>query len=376
MARRIEVDVSTPYPVVVGSGLSVAEDLSEIIEPGVAAVLTDSRVGPLHAPAVRRDLESAGWRVSAAVEVPAGERSKSLDVYARVVRELARAGLTRDGALFVLGGGVVGDLGGFVAGTYMRGIPLVAMPTTLLAMVDSSVGGKVGLDLPEGKNLIGGFVRPRAVLADLDRLSTLPPREISNGLAEVIKMALLSGGDYLEDRRLIEAARAGDPEALHTLVAHSVGFKASVVAEDERETGRRAILNYGHTIGHGLEAAADYSLPHGEAIAAGMIFAARLSRDRYGTDLVELHEDLLRRAGLPIRPPVFDLEKVLKAMSADKKRRSTDGAAEHRFVLLQDAGRPVWGVPVHEAEIRRVMKAAGGLGRGAEQGEPRHSGST
>ena len=357
MAQRIEVEVSTPYPVIIGSGLRVAETLSGVIDPSAAAVLTDSQVGPLHATAVRRDLESAGWRVATTVEVPAGERSKSLGVYADVVRELARAGLTRDGALFVLGGGVVGDLGGFVAGTYMRGISLVAMPTTLLAMVDSSVGGKVGLDLPEGKNLIGSFVRPRAVLADLDRISTLPPREISNGLAEVIKMALLSGGDYLEDLRLIEAAQAGDPDALRTLVAHSVSFKASVVAADERETGRRAILNYGHTIGHGLEAAADYSLPHGEAIAAGMIFAARLSRDRHGTDLVEMHENLLRRAGLQIRPPVFDLEKVLKAMSTDKKRRSSDGAAEHRFVLLEDAGRPVWGVPVHEEEVRRVMEA-------------------
>ncbi|HEX2729596.1 MAG TPA: iron-containing alcohol dehydrogenase, partial [Rubrobacteraceae bacterium] len=203
MAQRIEVEVSTPYPVVIGSGLSVAEALSGTIKPGIAAVLTDSRVGPLHASAVRRELESAGWHVATVVEAPAGERSKSLEVYGRVVRELARAGLTRDGALFALGGGVVGDLGGFVAGTYMRGISLIAMPTTLLAMVDSSVGGKVGLDLPEGKNLVGGFVRPRAVLVDLNRLSTLPPREISNGLAEVIKMALLSGGDYLEDLRLI-----------------------------------------------------------------------------------------------------------------------------------------------------------------------------
>lgn len=359
MAQRIDVEVSTPYPVVIGSGLSVTESLSGIMQPGVAAVLTDSQVGPLHASSVRQDLESAGWCVAATVEVPAGERSKSLDIYADAVRELARAGLTRDGALFVLGGGVVGDLGGFVAGTYMRGISLVALPTTLLAMVDSSVGGKVGLDLPEGKNLVGGFVRPRAVLADLDRLSTLPPREISNGLAEVIKMALLSGGDYLEDLRLIEAACAGDPEALHTLVAHSVGFKASVVADDEREAGRRAILNYGHTIGHGLEAAAGYALPHGEAIAAGMVFAARLSRDRYGTDLVELHEDLLGRAGLPIHPPAFDVEKLLKAMSADKKRRSGDGVTEHRFVLLQDTGRPVWGVPVREAEVRRVMGTGG-----------------
>ncbi|HET7478092.1 MAG TPA: 3-dehydroquinate synthase [Rubrobacteraceae bacterium] len=366
MAVRIDVQVSAPYPVVIGPALDFAEALPENLESGVAAIVTDSVVGPLHASSVRQGLESAGWTVAAVIEVPAGERSKSLDVYARVVRELARAGVRRDGVLFVLGGGVVGDLGGFVAGSYMRGIPFVAMPTTLLAMVDSSVGGKVGLDLPEGKNLVGGFVRPHAVLADLDRLSTLPPREISNGLAEVIKMALLSGGVYLEDLRLIEAARAGDADALRTLVGHSVSFKADVVAEDEHETGRRAILNYGHTIGHGLEAAADYALPHGEAIAAGMVFAARLSRDRYGTDLVALHEDLLHRAGLPTRPPAFDTEKVLRAMGSDKKRRSADGAAEHRFVLLEDAGRPVWGVPVHEAEVRRVMGVRGNSDRRAQ----------
>lgn len=354
MAERIEVPVSTPYPVLVGRDLDVAEHVSGAPGPGTAAVLTDSNVGARHAGRVVNALEGAGWRVAEVVEVPAGESSKSLRVYSEVVRRLAEAGLTRDGALFALGGGVVGDLGGFVAGTYMRGIAFFQLPTSLLAMVDSSVGGKVGVDLPEGKNLVGAFVRPRIVLADLAWLDTLPGREIRHGLAEVVKMGLLSGGEFFDALELVEAARARDGRALETLVAHSVRFKAAVVAEDEFEGGRRAVLNYGHTIGHGLEAAAGYALAHGEAISAGMVAAARLSRRRYGTDLVAAHERLLDAAGLPRKVPGIGAEKVLSAMARDKKRR-TDGG--HRFVLLEDVGAPVWGVPVSEEEAREAIEA-------------------
>lgn len=356
MAGRVEVKVAPPYPVVVGAGLDPGVVVSEVLEPGAGVILTDSGVGPLHAAAVRRALEGAGWRVAEVIEIPAGESSKSLEVYGEVLRKLARSGITRDATLFALGGGVVGDLGGFVAGTFMRGIDLVMLPTTLLAMVDSSVGGKVGLDLPEGKNLVGAFVRPRAVVANLDWLKSLPDREVSNGLAEVIKMGLLSGGAYFEDLYRLEGARAGDPEALQDLVMHPVGFKAGVVAEDELEGGRRAILNYGHTIGHGLEAAAGYSLPHGEAVAVGMVAAARLSREEFGTDLVGLHEELLRSAGLPTRTPAVPVERVLAAMGRDKKRRVSDQAGRYRFVLLEDVGKPVWGVPVGEDRVRRAIE--------------------
>ena len=342
---------------IVGAALPLGETVSEALEPGLGAIITDSNAGPLHAPAARRSLEEAGWEVADVVEVPAGEPSKVLSTYERAVRRLASAGLTRDGTLFALGGGVVGDLGGFVAATFMRGINLVALPTTLLAMVDSSVGGKVGLDLPEGKNLLGSFKRPRLVAADLEWLSTLPDRELSNGLAEALKMGLLSGGGFFDDLALLAAARKGDPEALRTLVLDSVRFKAEVVAEDELEGGRRAILNYGHTIGHGLEAAAGYALPHGEAISAGMVAAARLAREKLGTDLVDLHQDLLRSAGLPLRVPAVDPEKALSAMGRDKKRRAGDAAGEHRFVLLEKVGEPMWGVPVGEDEARRAMQA-------------------
>jgi 3-dehydroquinate synthase len=356
-SERVEVPVDPPYPVVVGAGLDLARVFSGALQPTVGAVLTDSNVGPLHAASLVRALEDAGWRVASVVEVPAGERSKSLETYAWVVGRLARAGMTRDGALFALGGGVVGDLGGFVAATFMRGVDLIQLPTSLLAMVDSSVGGKVGVDLPEGKNLVGSFFRPRVVVADVSWLETLPSRELSCGLAEVIKMGLLSGGDYFANLDRIEAARRGDLDALRALILHSVRFKARVVAEDELERGRRAILNYGHTVGHALEAAAGYALPHGYAVSAGMVAAARLAREKLGSDLVALHEDLLRSAGLPLEVTSVQVEKALTAIGRDKKRRAGDG---YRFVLLEDVGKPLWGVPVGEEEARRAIGAVVG----------------
>ncbi len=355
--ETVDVPVIRPYPVVVGAGLDLGGIVSETIEPGICAIFTDSTVGPLHAARVQGALEGAGWTVAGTILVPSGEASKSVEAYASALGRLARLGLTRDGTIFALGGGVVGDLGGFVAGTYLRGIDLVMLPTSFLAMVDSAVGGKVGIDLPEGKNLVGAFVRPRLVGADLDWLGTLPEREISNGLAETIKMGLLSGGDFFDDLGLIGAARTGDLDALQTLVLASVRFKARVVAEDELEGGLRAILNYGHTVGHALEAAADYSFQHGRAVAVGMLAAAGLSRKRFGRDLTSVHEDLLDCAGLPRRVPGVPLERALLAMGRDKKRSAADGPVGHRFVLLEDIGRPVRNVPVSEKEVSEAIGA-------------------
>ena len=357
-AGSVTVDTGTaaPYEVRVEPALDLASAVSGVLPSGTAAILTDSSVGPLHADAVVAALAEAGWEISAVVTVPAGEPSKSLAVYELVLRRLAAAGLPRDGTLFALGGGVVGDLGGFVASSYMRGIQLVQLPTSLLAMVDSSVGGKVGLDLPEGKNLVGAFLQPRLVAANLDWLQTLPDRELSQGLAEVVKMGILSGGPYFEDLgKHLGAARSHDPEALQALILDSVRYKAAVVTEDEREAGLRAVLNYGHTVAHGLEAAAGYDLPHGEAVSVGMLAAARLSHDKLGPDLVELHRDLLREAGLPLTVPAADVEAVLGAMGRDKKRRSSDGEGQYRFVLLEDIGKPVHGVPVTAPEARSAV---------------------
>jgi 3-dehydroquinate synthase len=355
--ETVEVSVTHPYRVFVGTGLDLAEIFSSSLEPGLCAIFTDSTVGPLHAARVQDALQRAGWRVAGKIEVPSGESSKSMEAYTGALSRLARLALTRDGTIFALGGGVVGDLGGFVAGTYMRGIDLVMLPTSLLAMVDSAVGGKVGLDLPEGKNLVGAFVRPRLVAADLDWVGTLAEREISNGLAETIKMGLLSGGNFFDDLGLVGSARAGDLDALETLVLHSVRFKSQVVAQDELEGGLRAILNYGHTVGHALEAAADYNLQHGKAVAVGMLAAASLSRNRFGRDLTSVHEDLIEAAGLPRRVPGVAVERALLAMGRDKKRFSADGPARHRFVLLEDIGRPVRSVPVSEEQAREAIGA-------------------
>jgi 3-dehydroquinate synthase len=358
-ADTVEVGVAPPYPVTVSE--HVHQAVAAALEPRPCAILTDSNVGPLHAADLRRSLEETGWSVVGVAEIPAGEASKNVATYADVVGRLARMGLTRDGALFALGGGVVGDLGGFVAATYMRGVDLVMLPTSLLAMVDSAVGGKTGLDLPEGKNLIGAFVRPLLVAADLGWLRTLPAAEVSNGLAEVVKMGLLAGGRFFEDLDLIPAARSDDAGALRALILHSIRFKAEVVAEDEREGGRRAILNYGHTIGHALEAAAGFALSHGSAVAAGMVAEATISRARFGTDLTDLHERLLESAGLPRRSPGVDAGAALLAMSRDKKRSAasgeTEGGATHRFVLLRDVGLPVYGVPVGDDEALQAIGA-------------------
>jgi 3-dehydroquinate synthase len=299
LMRSVTVAAAAPYEVYIKPSLDLGRTVCTALAPGgTAALLTDSNVGPLYAPSVTEALEEAGWTVADVVEVPTGEGSKSLSIYEKVVRRLAVAGLSRGATLFVLGGGVVGDLGGFVASSYARGIDVVQLPTSLLAMVDSSIGGKVGLDLPEGKNLIGAFLQPRLVAANLDWLKTLPPHEISNGLAEVVKMGLLSGGGFFEDlARLLPDARTGDPDALLTLILHSVRAKA-----------------------------------------------------------LQTHENLVSVAGLPSRGPTVDLEAVLEAMRRDKKRRTSNPASDYRFVLLEEVGRPRWGVPVKESEARLAIE--------------------
>ncbi len=353
MADR--VNVGAGYPVIVGEKLDVGETVSEAVEPGSCAILTDSNAGPLFASGVRASLEDAGWSVVETLEIPAGETSKSLGAYADILRALARANLARDATLFALGGGVVGDLGGFVAASYMRGIRLVMLPTSLLAMVDSSVGGKTGVDLPEGKNLVGAFLQPEIVAANLDFLDTLPENETSNGLAEAIKMGLLAGGEYLTNLLRVPEALAGDPESLEKLIIHAIRYKASIVAADEREGGVRAILNYGHTIGHAIEAVSGYGTSHGEAVSVGMCASARLGRRKLGVDFVELHEELLASAKLPTKvPPDIHPDGVLEAMGRDKKRSSEDEG--HKFVLLEEPGSPRWGVAVSDAEVREILE--------------------
>lgn len=354
MAHRINVGVGGGYPVVIEEVMDVGNTVSEAVEPGSCAILTDSNAGPLFANGVAMSLEEAGWNVVETLEIPAGEASKSLGAYADILRSLARSNLARDATLFALGGGVVGDLGGFVAATYMRGIKLVMLPTSLLAMVDSSVGGKTGLDLPEGKNLVGAFLQPEIVAANLGFLTTLPESETSNGLAEAIKMGLLAGREYLAELLAVPDALAGDPDSLGKLIIHAVKYKASIVAADEREGGVRAVLNYGHTIGHAVEAVSGYGMSHGQAVSVGMCAAARLGRRKLGVDFVELHEELLASARLPTAiPKDIHPDGVISAMRRDKKRGSEGG---HKFVLLEEPGSPRWGVSVTDEEVREILE--------------------
>ncbi|WP_119068082.1 3-dehydroquinate synthase [Rubrobacter indicoceani] len=360
--NTVTVDLTPSYPVVIGAEIPIGEVLAAHVSPGPCVIVTDSNVGPLHLADACGSLESAGWEVLDNLQFIAGEESKSLKVYSELLGRVARTGLGRDGTIFALGGGVVGDLVGFVAASYMRGVRLVMLPTTLLSMVDSSVGGKVGLDLPEGKNLVGAFHQPEAVVADIARLETLPEREISNGLAELVKMGLLAGGEYFRDLDAISAARSGDSGPLVKLIEHAVRYKASVVERDEREGGLRSVLNYGHTIGHGLEAASGYRLSHGEAISLGMVCAAKIGAKHTGFDLMERQRELLLACGLPVTQTGFDAGAVLAAMSRDKKRAAEDGARMHRFVLLEEIGRPVWGVSVSEPEVIEALETLKGAG--------------
>lgn len=305
-------------------------------------------------------LAGARWE-GTALTFPAGERSKTRDTWSRLTDELLRLGFGRDSGIVALGGGVAGDLGGFVAATYMRGVPCVQVPTTLLAMLDASVGGKTGVDTSAGKNLIGAFHPPAAVVADPLALATLPDREYRAGLAEAVKHGLIADRDYFGwMERNVEPLLARDPAALQHLVRRSVEIKAEVVGEDEREAGRRAILNAGHTVAHALERVTGYQLPHGEAVGLGLVAEAALSA---GLGLASPEPGarvaaLLERLGLPTRlgAPLPE-EHVLQAMASDKKNRG----GGIRFALPRGVGRmggaPDWTTEAGETAIRAALKA-------------------
>ena len=294
-------------------------------------VVTDENVAPLYRDRARESLAAAGFRVSDIV-VPAGEDTKSVEVAGEIWEAMAQLSLGRDCAVVALGGGVVGDLAGFAASTYMRGVTLVQAPTTLLSMVDSSVGGKTGVNLTAGKNLVGTFKQPAYVCADTGTLSTLPEREWACGCAEVAKSAVIDSDEFFF--WLAEAADALVAEA----IARCVVFKADVVAEDKTESrGVRECLNYGHTLGHAVEALAGYgTFSHGAAVAEGMRFAARLAAALAGASLefVAAQDDLLDALGLPALAWSAEPEDMLAAMKRDKKARH----GQVRFVLPRDVG--------------------------------------
>ena len=323
------------------------------------AVISDAHVAPLYAAEAVRSLERAGFE-PCLVSVSAGESAKSLRTVQVCYDELAGHRLERSSFIVALGGGVVGDLAGFVAATYLRGIAFVQVPTTLLAQVDSSVGGKVGVNLRAGKNLVGAFHQPRLVLCDLDTLRSLPEREYRSGLAEVIKYGIIYDARLFRrlERELPEvlARRAG---TLAGIVARCCQIKAKVVGQDETESGLRAILNFGHTIGHALEASSRYgTYLHGEAISIGQVAAARLSAARLGLPATECERIrvLFARAGLPIELKLGRAQRarVKAAMRLDKKV----SGGEVRFVLARRIGRVEFGQRVPAETLDQVLASA------------------
>ncbi len=340
--RTLEVAGERPYDITIGAGLLAA---GELLGAGLrgrhALLVTDDNVAPLYADQVEAALRSARPGLAMARFVlPAGEASKTLEQFGGALDALAELGARRDACVFALGGGVVGDLAGFAAACWMRGIDCVQLPTTLLAMVDSSVGGKTAVDLPQGKNLVGAFHPPRAVLADTATLRTLPERELRAGLAEVIKYGAIRDAAFLD---WLEANAAGllarDETALAEAIARSCEHKAAIVALDPFEHGERALLNFGHTFAHAIETAQGYGgLNHGEAVAVGMVLAARLS-GHLGLAPAEAGErlqSLLGRFGLPVQlPPGLAPARLLDLMRLDKKARG-DGL---RFIGWERPGQ-------------------------------------
>jgi 3-dehydroquinate synthase len=351
---RVEIDLGErSYPILIGSSLlDDPATWSGLPKAASALIVTNETVGPLYAARLQQALSQQYPQIHL-VTLPDGEAYKTWDSLNLIFDALLSRGCDRKTVLFALGGGVVGDMTGFAAACYMRGVPFVQVPTTLLAQVDSSVGGKTAINHPLGKNMIGAFYQPVRVVCDLDTLQTLPERELSAGLAEVIKYGPihdLAFLDWIETN--LPALRARDPKALAHAVQRSCEIKADVVGQDEREAGLRAILNFGHTFGHAIEAGLGYGeWLHGEGVGCGMVMAARLSQ-RLGLlaeDKVERLVRLVEAAGLPVRGPqlkvghgegveeLSNAQRYLQLMRVDKKAE----AGEIKFVLVEDAGRAV-----------------------------------
>ncbi|MBT8090115.1 MAG: 3-dehydroquinate synthase [Gammaproteobacteria bacterium] len=331
--KTINVDLGDrSYPIIIGRGLMNGNfDLADYVDGPDCLVVSNETVAPLYLDKLRQNL--AGRNV-ASISLADGEAFKTLATMQTILDALVASGANRDTTVIALGGGVVGDIAGFAAACYMRGVAFIQVPTTLLAQVDSSVGGKTGVNHEKGKNLVGAFHQPRAVLIDTDTLNTLPLREFRAGLAEVIKHGAICDAAFFAWLESNMAALLGkDPEALAYAIQRSCEIKATVVAEDERETGRRAILNFGHTFGHAIERCLGYGeWLHGEAVAAGMLMAAALS----GIDAADQSrlKNLIAAAGLPTEPPLIARERWLEAMGLDKKVQQK----KLRFVLLRSLG--------------------------------------
>ncbi len=345
------------YPIEIGAGIidSLPGTLDRIGAGRTVGLVTDSNVGPLYADRVTSLLADAGRRVVASV-LPAGEVNKKLSQIESLCGDFLAGGLDRSSLVVALGGGVVGDVAGFAAACFMRGVPFVQLPTTIVAQVDSSVGGKTGVNHPLGKNIIGAFHQPLAVLIDLDMLKTLPDRELRAGLAEAIKHGVIADEElfsYMESEA--GAILEKDLAALEYPIRRSCEIKAAVVAEDEREQGHRAILNYGHTFAHGFESATGYTgFLHGEAVALGM-HAAGVLAEKLGMvdrDFVERQRKCISGYGLPVSWDELPVDKVLAAMRHDKKVRS----GKMKLILASGFGYVVQRTDVTEPQLAEVLR--------------------
>jgi 3-dehydroquinate synthase len=351
------------YEVVIGVGLpdGAADDLLRWQNVPRWAVITDSNVEPLYAEPLAEALRGLGAEAEC-LAFSAGEGAKTRETVADLQDRLIDRGYGRDAWVVAVGGGVVGDVAGFVAATLFRGIPYVQVPTTLLAMVDSSVGGKTGVDTPAGKNLVGAFLQPRRVLVDVEVLSSLPDEEIAAGMAEVIKYGVIIDADLFESLEgdLLGATLTGSDAAVSGIVARCCELKATVVAADETDVGYRQILNFGHTVGHAIEAVQAYGVRHGEAVAIGMVIEARLANRKVGapSDLAARIARLCGRAGLPTElPPGCSVDAIVRAAFHDKKVRG----GEIRCALPNRLGAMAapngdYGIPVEAEELLAVLQ--------------------
>jgi 3-dehydroquinate synthase len=343
------------YPIHIGSGLLQRAELvrAHLAQPRVA-IVTNDVVGPLYLDALGGVLERAGVQ-ALRVTLPDGEARKNWESLNRILDALLENRCERSTTVIALGGGVIGDLAGFAAAVFLRGVPFIQVPTTLLAQVDSSVGGKTGINHPLGKNMIGAFYQPKMVLADTDTLATLPARELAAGLAEVVKYGLILDRaffDWLEAN--MERLTARDEQALTYAIRRSCELKAEVVAGDERESGARALLNLGHTFGHAIEAGLSYGTwLHGEAVASGTVMAARLSHAMGMLDDADVARisALLQRAGLPVEAPALGADTYLDLMGMDKK---VEGG-KLRLILLRAIGQAYVSSDFPQAALRRVL---------------------
>lgn len=353
MSRNVTVELGErSYDILVGSGVWPGAALADI-QGRSALLVTDSHVDPLYGDACMAHLEACGTRAERAV-VPAGEATKSLDTVRSLYDAALAAGLDRRSLIVALGGGMVGDLAGFVAATYLRGIRFLAAPTSLVAMVDSAVGGKTAVNLPQGKNLVGAFHQPIEVAADPSRLATLPEREYVSGLAEVVKYGIVWDAVFFEElERHVQDLCRRDARFLERVVARCCEIKAEIVALDERETGVRAVLNFGHTLAHAVEKTTGYGTwLHGEAVAAGMAFAALASSRIKSFPAADTRRicAILKRLKLPTAVEGVTWEALYASMATDKKAR--DGAP--RFVLAERLGGVAFDCPVDVDLLRDV----------------------